>query len=373
MSVLAFFALASAPAAPMAALRTELAAACRLTERALSGSDFVGYVRMLIGPSNGVCRRDARLALRLARAVAEAPDPGSGEAYWMLSILYEGGHGFGRNLDLSRLYQRRAWLLGTRLATPPRSPVEVLAFLTDADSIDFLRGRIARGAPPAERVRLAEALLARKADGDLAEARTLLRTDSVSADPSAPPILARAALEPGATPADVAGAAARLRPAGPSGGPDVRALLLRLARLQLANAGTPRERWDAVESLAAAAYAGEPEALDAFRQALNAANGDREPATVGAATLPLRIDGQDYPASALRHGISGTVRLRALVDPLGRTIFTEAVGEPQPAALVETVRRIHAHRGAALPAGALPRPTSYVWVEIPPVSFRLCE
>lgn len=374
MSSFAFLALTAAalalPAPGPAELRAEIAAACRLPAQELGGADLVGYARLLAGARpNGICRRDPALALRVARAVAETPGPGSGEAYWLLSLLHSGGQGVRKDSRLSLLYRRRAWLLGAGPTDSFESAAEAEAYFTDAESIAFLRERVARGSPPGERVRLAEALLARRAAGDLAEARTLLRTPGTAAAPSAPVVLAKAALEPGATPADVAKAAAGLRPAGPSGGREVRALILRLARLQLASARTPEDRWDAVESLAAAAYSSEAEPLAEFRQALSAANGGLEPATVDAAIPRLRIDAQDYPASALREGVSGMVRLRALVDPRGRMIFTESVDPSQPVVLVESVRRMFARR--AVPATAVPRPTPYVWIAVPPAAFRL--
>jgi hypothetical protein len=368
-----------APTAASADLVAELEAACRVDRGDLSDIAVVDYAGMLADSSERLrrfCpRRDRGLALRLAKAVAEAPSPASGGAYSLLSVFYEGAHGMARDEGLSRTYRRRAWLLGSRLENPFKSPEEAAAYLTAPETLAFLRERLARGARAKERVWLAEALLARRAAGDVAEARQVLKTPEAATEPAARLILANLALEPGADPADVADAAARLRPVAPSpgAGREARPLILRLARLQLAAAKTPEEKWDSVQSLAAAAYAGEAEALQAFREALRAANGGAEPATLDAAAPPPRIVADDYPALAMRQNLAGQVRLRALVDPRGRIIFTEAAGPAQPASLVDTVRRVYASRTVSPVAIPGPHPTPYVWVSVPPVNFRISD
>lgn len=378
---LASAALASPEPTPeQSKLLAGLQARCRLPAQGLSPDlDVLEYAELLAGPRSPRphCRsRDAEFALRLVRMIAETPSPASNGAYALLADWYEQGRGVKKDAPLARAYRRRAWLLGWVAAAPFDSPQEARSYLVAPETIGFLRGRIARGAPGIERVRLAEALLARRAAGDLADARTLLKSPGPGFDSKARRMLAEAALEPGASPAEVAEAAARLRPAAslPADGPPARALLLRLARLQLAKAGTADDRWDAILSLAAAAYAGETEAVLAFREALKAANGGLEPATVDAVAPPPRIHGDDYPPSAIRRGAAGAVvRLRALVDPRGIVVFTESIEPGQPADFVGAVRGVYARRPVPPVQLAAPRPTPYVWVAVKPVSFRLSE
>jgi hypothetical protein len=383
MALLTLLALAAAaPSAPApsperARLVAELAARCRLLETPPSDMSLVAYAQILVDPRfpDRLCRGlDGDLAVRLALLVAESPSSASGGAYGLLANFYRGGSGIKSDAGLARFYRRRAWLLGSRVLNDFKTPAEARAFLTDAGTIALLRDRLARGAPPKERVWLAEALLARRGAGDVAEARTALRTPEAGTVAAARLVLAELALEPGASSADVADAAMRLRPVAPSveAGAKARSLILRLARLQLAAAGTPEESWEAIQSLAAAAYAGEAEPRKAFREALRAANGGREPTSFAATAPPPRIIGDDYPPMAMRKNLSGVVRLRALVDPRGRIVFTESANPAQPALLVDTVRRVYASRSVP-PLTIAARPTPYVWVTVPPVNFRIGE
>jgi hypothetical protein len=369
---------AAAPSPERTQLLAELAAKCRLPEGTPDDSVILDRAWMLasIQAPERYCRgHDRPLALRLGRLLAEEPSSASGAAYGLLALFYEGGHGIKADRELARAYRRRAWLLRSRLEDPFKTkPQEARAYATDPESIAFLRARIARGAPAKERVWLAEALLARRSPGDVDEARTLLRTPEAVTEPSARLALAELALEPGASPANVADAAMRLRPVAPSvaAGAKARALISRLARLQLAAARAPEERWEAIQSLAAAAYAREAEPMRAFAEALLAANEGREPASVAATAPPPRILAQDYPVWAMRKEVSGVVRLRALVDPRGRIVFTEPTIPDQPPPLVETVRRIYASRSVP-PLAIAERPTPYVWVAIPPFDFRITD
>jgi hypothetical protein len=358
-----------------AQLVTELARKCGVKAPS-SDLDILDFAGRLADPRTPerLCRgQDRGLALNAARMIAEGPSPASGGAYALLAAFYRGNHGMKTDARLAELYSRRAWLLGARFQSPSKTPEEIRAYLTDPETFAFLRDRLARGAPPRERIWLAEALLARRAAGDVAEARTLLRTPEALNEPAARLALAELALEPGASPADVADAAMRLRPVAASlSGAKARPVILRLARLQLETAKSEAEKWEAVQSFAAAAYAGEPEFLAAFRAALLEANGGLEPATVAAVAPRPRILPDDFPAWAMRKKVSGVVRLRALVDPRGRIIFTEPAEPGQPPVLIGIVRRIYASR--KVPDLAIARrPTPYVWVAIPPVNFRIVD
>jgi hypothetical protein len=367
----------TAPSPERTQLLAELAAACEVRKGELSDMQLVDYAGMLVATLKPVrtCRQqNSRLALRLARSVAEAPSSASGGAYGLLAAFYQGTNGIRADARLARFYRQRAWLLGSRYLNRFDSAEEARAYLSDPETVAFLRDRLARGAPPKERVWLAEALLARRAAGDVAEAQAMLRTPEAGTQAAARLMLAELALEPGASPADIADATVRLRPVAPSlaAGAKARPLILRLARLQLAAANAPEEKWDAIQSFAAAAYAGEAEPLQAFREALGAANEGRESATVAVTAPPPRILGDDYPPSAMRKNLSGVVRLRALVDPRGRIVFTESADPGQPALLVDTVRRVYASRSVP-PLTIAERPTPYVWVTAPPVDFRIAE
>ena len=380
LTLLAFAAAAPeipAPASERAQLLAELAAECRVAKAPSSDIaivDYAGMVANALTPEKFCRGQDKGLALRLARMIAEAPSPASGGAYGLLAAFYRGAHGMKSDSGLASFYSRRAWLLGSRFQSPFKTPEEMRAYIVDPETMAFLRERLARGSPPKERVWLAEALLARRAGGDVEEARTLLRTPEAVTEPAARLVLAELALEPGASPADVADAAMRLRPVAASAraGAKARPVIFRLARLQLAAAGTPEEAWEAMQSLAAAAYAGEAEPLTAFRATLLAANGGREPATVEEVAPPPRVLDADYPAGAARKGVAGTVRLRALVDPRGRIVYTEAADSTQPAILVDTVRRVYASRTVP-PLAIAARPTPYVWVSVPAVNFRISD
>jgi hypothetical protein len=359
-------------------LLAELAAACRIPREGLStDSQVLEYAERLAAPRDPTpdCRRrDPKLALRLARMIASAPSHASGSAYATLADLSERDLGAARDGELARTYRRRAWLLGWGLVPPFETERERDAYLVAPETLDFLRGRIARGAPAKERLRLAEALLARRRPGDVAEARTVLKDPATDTVPSARLLRANLAFEPDATAADVAEASARLRPAAPyvAGGSQARALLLRLGRLQLAQARTAEATWDSVQSLAASAYAGEAEAAQAFRQALKAANGGAEPATIEAVAPRPRY--LDFPHSAMRRGATeAVVRLRALVDPRGLIIFTESADPAQPADFLDEVRSSYAANPLPPIALAAPRPTPYVWIAVRPVAFRLSE
>jgi hypothetical protein len=378
MAFLPLLWLAATTSEANAALIAELSAACRVpatVARELTDEDVVEFASRLAapkGPFPGPCRRDPALALRLARAVAESPSASSAKAYRVLDGIYSYGLGVRPDREQARSYRRRAWLLGMEgLPGAFATPAERQAYFAAPENIAWLRARIAAGASLEERVRLAMALISRRGPGDVEEARRSLRDPALAGFTDARRLLAMTVLEEPAAPAQVAAAAATLRPlaASPGSGPETRPVLLRLGRLQLAQARTPEQNWEAVQSLAAAAYAGESEAAGAFREALLAANGGREPEPMNLTAPPPRLVDDDYPAAAIRGGITGVVSLRALVDPRGRIVFTEGAGEPK--VLVDAVRSTYVRRpGPDLPIG-VPRPSPYVWVPLPKVTFRL--
>lgn len=362
------------------ALIAELSSACRVPPalaRELTDRDVVDFAARLAAPKRpfpGACRRDPALALRLARAVAESPSASSAQAYRVLDAIYRDGLGVRPDRARARSYRRRAWLLGMEgLPGAFATPAEQQAYFADPENIAWLRARIAAGASLEERVRLAKALIARRGPGDVDEARRSLRDPALAGFPDARRLLAATVLDEPAAPAEIADAAATLRPlaASPGSGPETRPMLLRLGRLQLAQARTPEQRWEAVESLAAAAYAGDPEAAGAFRAALLAANGGKQPEPVGLIAPRPRLLDDDYPAAAIRMGIAGVVSLRALVDPRGRIVFTEGVDPGEPKVLVDAVRSTYARRPGPDVAVGAPRPSPYVWVAVPKVAFRL--
>ena len=158
--------------------------------------------------------------------------------------------------------------------------------------------------------------------------------------------------------------------------PEARTLLAEVARQQLADAPSEAQRWDAIASLAVAAYALDPAAVTELMDAVGQANGGRPPAMLTGPELSaiqdlLRapISNEDYPASALRGGAQGRIALRGLIDPNGRLIFTEPLLPNQNPALLSAVRRIYAYRRTLQVDLGAARTSPYMWVELPGVVF----
>ena len=134
--------------------------------------------------------------------------------------------------------------------------------------------------------------------------------------------------------------------------------------------------------LAAVAWRLDWRAVAELMEAVRDANGGRAPATASdeaAEALRRRLapllSDDDYPAAAMRAEEQGVVRLRALIGPSGRILFTEPLiaGPEQPWTLVATVRRAYAARPLP-PVDLGPNlPTPYMWIALPDVHFRLVE
>lgn len=369
---------APAPASISAGLAKEAVSACPGAPVPSTDAQWLELAERLAADGSQPqrpCPRRPQIALRIASAIAAAPSQASADAYRLLGRLRSGWPGVKRDDSLARADLRRGWLLDGMLLgeLPFAAPEERRAYFTSAEAIAWLRDRVSRGAPDQARLRLADALLGRRAPGDVAEARSLLQDPRARNLPGARLMLAETVLDGPADPAEMAEAASVLLPAitSPDQGPGRRTLLLELGRRQLASAKLPAERWAAIRSLGAAAYAGEPERVAELLAAVTAANGGKPPANATAkrgAIAALRVD--DYPSRALREGIAGDVLLRALVDPTGRVIFTQSM-QAAPQILVDSARRHFALRPPHSLELATPPPTPYVWVDLPPVRYRI--
>jgi TPR repeat protein len=285
------------------------------------------------------------------------------------------GRGVPRDPDAAETWYLRAYALDPLPFIPPGiSQARRDAFLASDEAIAMLRDRLRRGSPEREQLRLAAALVLRRSPGDLDEAASLaVRYDATEAQPVRLQI-ARLLLAGAPDEAREATAATLLKGAVSSlqSGSEARALLLALGRKRLAAARTPDERVDAIDLIGAAAIAGEPEPLDALRAAVRRENGGSDPAEVeAAAAMKLVLSSEDYPSYALRQGLEGSVRLRALVDPRGRIVALVPTTAGQAPPLVEGLRRIYARRGPASVEGPVPRPTPWLWMKLPSVRFRI--
>jgi hypothetical protein len=152
------------------------------------------------------------------------------------------------------------------------------------------------------------------------------------------------------------------------------------ARRQLAANPTPAQREEAIRMLAGAAGRLDWAQVQELMAAVREANGGRPPATVSDETartlrrwLAPPMSENDYPAYAMRSDEEGVVRLRALIGPSGRILFTEPIiaGPQQPWILVVEVRRMYLTR-MTQPIDLGPdRPTPYMWVALPHIRFRM--
>jgi hypothetical protein len=332
------------------------------------------------------CKENKALALRIARTVADGPSPASGEAFALLARFAATGVGASADQSAAERNRRFAWLLGAWQpgGEPFADRAARTAFLASPETIALLRAKAKPDWALQTRLHLARALLARGGTADLVEAGHVAAEPAIAALNEGKVLAARLALAGGPSPVQASEATAMLRRAaiGPPGrweGDDARAALLAVARRSLATAHTDIERWDTIRDLALAAFAGDEEALGIFRGAVARANGGKSPATLSkeearlaGAEWRLRpgITSEDYPSGALRAGTQGDVQLRVLIDPLGRSIYTEAMGSGQDAVLVEATRRIYASRLTGEAILPQPRPTLYIWAPLQAISFR---
>jgi hypothetical protein len=318
------------------------------------------------------------MALSIAEAAAETPSRWSAAAFQLLAELHARGLGAGADPAQAELFRRRAWLLALARETdfPFASDDELDAYLGQPETIEFLARYADVPGLPRARLRLGRALLARGLPEDRDRALELLADLARVADPEERFIFARAIVDHGGSASQRERALRELRSLARSHHQPARELIASVVRRQLASR-SPQERWEAIESLGHLAYGLDPDSVDALTQAVTAANGGRPPPRLSApldpqlaAALAPLINDEDYPAAALRNEESGVVTLRGLLDPRGRLIFTEPTTPGQNPRLLNAVRRIFIARWMRdVDLGGI-RTAPYVWVELPPVTFR---
>lgn len=324
------------------------------------------------------CLPHPALALRTAEAAAAIPAYDSGYALSVLAEFHERGIGTPPDPAGALALRRQVWLISLPgSGAPPFAGEAALdAYVARPETIAFLRRYAASPDLPFARLRLARALFLRGRPADRARAIRLLEDPALNLYEEAIFIRARDVLASGTHGAERSRAIAGLRPLARRSYRESRILLEAFAREQLVRARLPEQRWDAIEWLGDLALAGAAERRAALLRHATAANGGRPPPRLAGPPAerfaPLgaySISDDDYPAAALRAQESGTVRLLGLVDPRGRTIYTEPAGPGQSPRLLAAAQRIHASRRRAETDLGDARLAPYMWIELAPMIF----
>jgi hypothetical protein len=354
-----------------------------------SGMTLINHARELAGLQSAGrhCRLRPAFAIRVARELAPLGRWPSVAAQSLFADLYERGIGVRRDSALALEHRRLFWLLSP-YDSPPlpfASEAERDLYLVRPETIVLLR-RYAAAEPDQLRVqqfarfRLAQALYAQSPE-NRAEAVALLAGEVPF--PGGYMLRARIALEGGDDSERVATVTglSRLAMVGDAA-EEARSLLRVHARRLLAANPTPAQREEAIRMLAAIAWDLNWRSVADLMAAVRDANGGRAPATASdeaAHALRRRLapsmGEDDYPASGMRANEQGAVRLRALIGPSGRILFTEPLidGPEQPWSLVVAVRQIYVNRPLR-PVDLGPnQPTPYMWIALPVIRFRMTE
>ncbi|MBV9929840.1 MAG: hypothetical protein JO013_02720 [Alphaproteobacteria bacterium] len=376
-----FAALLAAPPPPDPALVPiirEVGKVCAAGAPIRTEADLAFALILLSPPEGGRtvgCRADRALALRAARALAEAPSGSSAAAMRFLGEASAEGRGMPRDAAASESWYLRAYALDGVTFIPAAIPqARRDAYLASDEAIAMLRDRLRRGSPAGEQLRLAAALILRHAPGDIDEAATLAGGDETIEAQRLRLQIAHKLLAGTPSPAREAAAAALLvrAPSALQFDAASRAETLSLGTKRLQAAPTPGERAAAIALLGAAAVGGQPDAVGALTAALRRENGGRDPAEVEAVpAMKVDIGPEDYPPAALRAETQGVVRLRALINPAGRVVALVPATADQPPLLVEAVRRLVARRTPAAVDLPGPRPTPWLWMKLPSVGFSI--
>jgi hypothetical protein len=342
-----------------------------------------GWLAGLEERADTPCTPRPRLALRIARAVADSRGANAALGHRLLSQLYERGIGVPRSPEEAQRHGRIAWLLiyPGSLDRPFGSTAEMEDYLARPETIALLRRYADVPDMPFVRLRLGRALLARGGRNAANEARALLAGGDGVRFPEATFLLQRATYEWG-TATEQALALGHLRSAARHAhdGGESRDYVAAIALRMLAGSSSVEESREAIAMLADAAFAPDSPHRPAFLEAVAAANGGVPPATLtGEAAaaarrrLRLTISADDYPAGALRGEEEGAVVLRGLLDPDGWLIYNEPAVGGQPRSLVAYVRGLYARRRLPPVDRSGHAATPYVWVPLPVVLFSLSE
>ncbi len=333
-------------------------------------------------PADG-CAPQPALALRIASTVANVPAHISGFALSLLAELHERGIGTRPDPARALTYRRRSWLIIQQRQTAPpfADEAELDAYVARPETIAFLSRYAEAPDLPRARMRLARALFLRGRPEDRARAARLLNDAGLAGDLfEADFIRERDVLASGIEGEDRRRALAGLRRLVRGYYPQAQALLADLARRQLAEARRPEQRWDAIEWFGDLAFQGDAGHRATLLRHATAANGGRPPPRLAgppverfAPLLAFSITDEDYPAAALRTGEGGVVRLLGLVDPRGRTIYTEPAGPEQNPRLLAAARRLHASRRRPAADLGEARLAPYMWIELAPMTFIILD
>lgn len=343
--------------------------------------ELLNQARRASGLSNDMgrpCTPNRALALRVAEAAADVPGYDSSYAFSMLAEFHELGIGTDRDPARARLYRLRGWLITFQGGVSPFGDEAGLdAYVARPETIAFLRRYAASPELPFARLRLARALFLRGRPADRARAIRLLDDPAVAGSDEAIFIRARDVLASGIDGTERSRAVSGLRGlVRYRNHREGRILLEALARDQLARARLPEQRWDAIEWLGEVAFHGDPVQRAALLRYATAANvGWPPPRLAGppderfAPLTAASVSDDDYPTAALRAQESGIVRLFGLVDPRGRTIYTEPAGPDQNPRLLAAARRLHSSRRRAETNLGDARLAPYMWIELAPMIF----
>ena len=331
----------------------------------------------LIDEMGRSCTPNPALALRIAEAAADVPAYDSGYAFSVLAEFHRLGIGGNPDPARARLDRLRGWLITFQGGTAPfADEAELDAYVSRPETIAFLQHYAASPELPFARLRLARALFLRGRPADRARAMRLLDDPALTSSEEAIFIRARDVLASGTDGIERGRAVSALRSIVRRNHREGRILLEAFARAQLAHARLPEQRWDGIEWLGELALLGDPEHRAALLRHATAANGGRPPPRLAgppaerfAPLTAASVSDDDYPAAALRAQESGTVRLLGLVDPRGRTIYTEPAGPDQSPRLLAAARRLHASRRRPAADLGEARLAPYMWIELAPMTF----
>ena len=364
-------------------LAAEVQAACQTSHPPpWDTPQLLNQARRVSGLSNDMgrpCTPNRALALRVAEAAADVPGYDSSQAFSMLAEFHQLGIGTDRDPARARLYRLRGSLITVPSVVPPfAGEAELDAYVARPETIAFLQRYAASPELPFARLRLARALFLRGRPADRERAMRLLDDPAVGGNDEANFIRARDVLVSGIEGTERSRAVSGLRVLVRRNHREGRILLEALARDQLARARLPEQRWDGIEWLGEVALDGDPEHRAALLRHATAANGGRPPPRLAgppderfAPLTAASVSDDDYPAAAVRAQESGTVRLFGLVDPRGRTIYTEPAAPDQNPRLLAAARRLHSSRRRPSADLGDARLAPYMWIELAPMTFTV--
>lgn len=327
-----------------------------------------GGVYLTAGP----CTSHEAAAKLLQKYVGNPPNwDSSPSALAILARIYKEGRGLAADQERATQLFRVLWLrspvLPRELAEWPKQEQD--KFLSQPKVLSFLRDRTAKGDTSAKAKLVRALLIENTASYAPDEAFQLVDPKLLFVDPETALKLGRLwTRSKGAE--DDARAELILRRTSGSASDRELALkeLLRFGKARLLTARDEDQKAAAIRLIGAAA-AFDRQAHIELKQAL-ASSSVRE-FQEWPKNIPFRVPmtGDDYPSSAIREKIEGTVRLRLLFDWQGKLVTTE----PLPGGMRifdDMMQNIFLRRPVPTVQFGL-NSGEYVWVLLPPIRFRL--